>query len=49
MFSWVNFYSSRLMRQGKGSNQEKNYSTFQCDDIVFCMLGKNNMNEAVSG
>ena len=23
------------MRQGKGSYQERNYSTFQCDNIVF--------------
>ena len=25
MYSWVNFYRSRLMRQGKGSYQERNY------------------------
>ena len=31
----VNLFWSRLMRQGKGSYQKRNYSTFQCDNIVF--------------
>ena len=30
MCSWVNFYRSRLMRQGKGSYQERHYSGVTC-------------------
>ena len=34
IISWVNLYRSRLMRQGKRSYQERNYSTIQCDNTT---------------